>query len=436
MTPQEIAADIARRTTNLYTSNQALAGSGTQGSPVKPFNPAFQTQAGAPVGVPLPKVAAPAPSQTPRGSGPSLTQPEYRAPPPQTPGGTGLGLGEGGPRAGVSMPGKLGATTVDLQAAREFANGLVNRPASEYKHPEYRAALNAMFPGQSPSTPVTAPVPVRPTGPSVDLAGLGLNRPTGLADLGDFSNSYLPRPSTASVNATPQLPGAANRADLGNGSYITSANTAGIDRVNALVARGGLSSPEIEARFARDAADTAARTALYGDGKPAPIDPTQQLLNIALNGGATGDMTPTQFGTARRRQNAALQALSPTISAGVNREQLKQQGSQFAQTNQRQSLADQAAAYQADQEAQIKQQANLLELSKLGLLSNADARATQLAQQKLDEDLARRKALAQIYGEQNQGIFDPFTTQEQAVQDAYAQGALGADTLFPKLKPQ
>jgi hypothetical protein len=105
------------------------------------------------------------------------------------------------------------------------------------------------------------------------------------------------------------IPNDSNYANLGNGSYIKSGNTAGIRRVNSMVAAGGLSNPEKEARFARDAANTAAQTAKYGDGKPTQPSELDVLQDIALNGGATGDMTPTQFGAAKRRQNAAKELL-------------------------------------------------------------------------------------------------------------------------------
>jgi len=111
------------------------------------------------------------------------------------------------------------------------------------------------------------------------------------------------------------MPNDSTYAGLGGGSYITSKNTDGIKRVNAMVAAGGLSNPEKEARFARDAANTAAQTAKYGDGKPAQPSEIDKLQDIALNGGATGDMTPSQFGAAKRRQAAAKELLG--IRAGM-----------------------------------------------------------------------------------------------------------------------
>jgi hypothetical protein len=105
------------------------------------------------------------------------------------------------------------------------------------------------------------------------------------------------------------MPNDSNYANLGNGSYIKSGNTAGIRRVNSMVAAGGLSNPEKEARFARDAENTRKMAEKYGDGKPTQPSELDKLQDIALNGGATGDMTPTQFGSAKRRQNAAKELL-------------------------------------------------------------------------------------------------------------------------------
>jgi hypothetical protein len=96
------------------------------------------------------------------------------------------------------------------------------------------------------------------------------------------SSSSKPITSPAPITNIPteqMLPGANNYVGLGDKGYITSANQAGIGRVNALVARGGINNPEREARAARDAAAVAAQTAKYGDGKDHPTiqQPVQQV---------------------------------------------------------------------------------------------------------------------------------------------------------------
>ena len=116
------------------------------------------------------------------------------------------------------------------------------------------------------------------------------------------------------LSAEKMLPGSDTRADLGGGSYIESANTKGINRVKGLVAGGGLSNPEKEARFARDAQNTADMAAKYGNGKEDPaLTEIRSLQNIALYGGPTGNMTPTQFWAAKRRQDNAKAILGEKI---------------------------------------------------------------------------------------------------------------------------
>jgi len=121
-------------------------------------------------------------------------------------------------------------------------------------------------------------------------------------------------PKPAAPRTEKMLPGSDTRADLGGGSYIESANTKGINRVKGLVAGGGLSNPEKEARFARDAQNTADMAAKYGNGKEDPaLTEIRNLQNIALYGGPTGNMTPTQFGAAKRRQDNAKAILGEKI---------------------------------------------------------------------------------------------------------------------------
>jgi hypothetical protein len=55
--------------------------------------------------------------------------------------------------SGPMKPGALSANVADMQAATQFANQMIDRPESEYQHPELKSKLQGMFGGAEDAAP-------------------------------------------------------------------------------------------------------------------------------------------------------------------------------------------------------------------------------------------------------------------------------------------
>ena len=55
--------------------------------------------------------------------------------------------------SGPMKPGALSTNVADMQAAEQFANQMINRPESEYQHPELKSKLQGMFGGAEDAAP-------------------------------------------------------------------------------------------------------------------------------------------------------------------------------------------------------------------------------------------------------------------------------------------
>jgi len=232
---------------------------------------------------------------------------------------------------------------IAAQGAKGVYNAIITKPDASFKSFLYGEGA------QTPAEKLFSASPEQPTAvntaqiPKTETAKAESKVPQVMQ-----KNAGIPLASNIPLPAEQMLPGAKNIARFGDKGSITSANTAGINRVNAMVAAGGLSNPEKEARFARDAANTAAQTAKYGDGKPTQPSEIDKLREIAINGGATGDMTPTQFGNAKRRQNAAKEVLGILGHLQQSKQQYDIQNKSLAQGSE---IAGLKAAYDREKDA-------------------------------------------------------------------------------------
>ena len=109
--------------------------------------------------------------------------------------------------SGPIKPGALSANTADIQAAMQFANQMIDRPESEYQHPDLKSKLQGMFGGVEDAAPrewVSKLLPDMPRMPNLGSDNKGWHAPMQLPD--EQTAAPSANPTITEQSKTPAKP--------------------------------------------------------------------------------------------------------------------------------------------------------------------------------------------------------------------------------------
>lgn len=236
----------------------------------------------------------------------------------------------------------------------------VGSAAEAVEKPIEEAVVNAarkIMPGNAESEAVEQPLPVGASlknGAKVgaEFPEIDFSKPSVQAKVGPEVAAAPDRVD----NFTPREIGGQYQVDLDKeGSYVKSANKAGMERVaQGLRERGGI--VKAASRPAGGVSDFWVNQGYPGGAAQYKAEQQQKALeNLALNGGGTGNMSVSEFRRANARQKAAQGILADRERANVQREHLASEN-QKSEASMAATAAERAYQHSKDvKEAEQKQ---------------------------------------------------------------------------------